>query len=206
MRHARILKYIAPALFAAAGTRSHAQLSDSSARSISRHASWELLGSSGALVPTGTQRGALRTAPTSTAQVLYVIRSRVAVSAMLGWARSRDLLMEDAPKLSVFTYDLGVETRGTERSVARRLTIFPFAGVGAGARSYDHRGVDDDATHVIAGYASAGAELGLSRVRLRVEARDYVSTAASFMGSSAGRNDVALVAGLRIARHRAPEQ
>src|SRR6478672_10573435 len=49
--------------------------------------SWELLFSTGALVPTGAQRRVVKDAPLSTAQLSYVVRSRFAVTTMLGWAR-----------------------------------------------------------------------------------------------------------------------
>src|SRR5687768_11715427 len=45
---------------------------------------WEVLFSSGALVPTGAQRDALKDAALSTAQVSYVVRSRFAITTMLG--------------------------------------------------------------------------------------------------------------------------
>jgi hypothetical protein len=167
---------------------------------------WELLASSGALVPTGAQRAALKDAALSTAQLSYVVRSRFAVTATVGWARSRDLAAEGDPKLSVFTYDVGVEARAPRRTAGGGLTLTPFAGVGAGGRSYDHRARAGDATHGLAGYATAGGELGAGRVRLRLEARDYVTgfTPLAGGGRTAARNDVMVLAGLRFARQRTP--
>lgn len=171
---------------------------------VARRSSWEVLASSGALVPTGAQRNALKDGALSTAQLLYVTRSRIAISSTLGWARSRDLASAGTPKLSVFTYDVGLEARGRERGNASGLTLTPFAGAGAGGRSYDLRGRDADARHNLAGYASLGGELGAGRVRLRLEARDYVSGFKPLAGSgrSATRQDVALFAGLRFTRKR----
>ena len=45
----------------------------------------------------------------------------------------------------------------------------------------------------MAAYGGAGAELGYRRVRLRLEARDYVS------GRDGVRNDIVMLLGLRIA-------
>lgn len=75
-------------------------------------------------------------------------------------------------------------------------------GAGVGGRSYDHRGVASEATHGLASYAAIGAELGVRRLRLRLEARDYVSAfrAAGTIGSTSGRNDLMLLAGIRITR------
>jgi hypothetical protein len=172
-------------------------------RPAPRH-SWELLASSGALVPTGAQREALKDAALSTAQVSYVVRSRLAVTTTAGWARSRDRVTEGDPKLSVFTYDVGVEARAPRSPGSAGLTFTPFAGVGAGGRSYNHRTLDRDARHGLAGYAAAGGEFGAGRVRLRLEARDYVTGIKPLAGArgSAARNDVVVLAGLRFARQR----
>jgi hypothetical protein len=107
----------------------------------------------------------------------------------------------------VFTYDVGVEARAPRWRERGAVTFTPFAGAGGGARSYNHRGLDVDATHALAGYAAAGGELGIGRVRLRVEARDYVATFRPLVGggAAAARNDVMLLAGLRITRRHASD-
>jgi hypothetical protein len=164
--------------------------------------SWELLLSSGALVPTGAQRDAIKAAQLSTAQLSYVVRSRVAVTAMFGWARSRDLTTIDHPKLDVFTFDVGAEARAPQLAVGQSASFTPFAGLGAGSRSYNHRSLDVDATHDIAGYAAAGGELAKGRVHVRAEVRDYVSGFKPLIGAgtSATRNDVVALIGLRLTR------
>lgn len=168
---------------------------------------WEVLGSSGALLPMGAQRSSLKRAPLSTAQVLYAINPRVAITTTLGWGRSRDLAAVGTPKLSVFTYDVGIEARAPQWRQASTFSVLPFAGVGAGGRSYDHRGHDVDATHNLAGYASLGGELGAGRVRLRIEGRHYLSRFAPLTGSrpTATRQDFTLLAGLRLTRKPASE-
>lgn len=183
-------------LFIMAGT------ADAQATRPAPRTGFELIASSGALVPTGAQRAALKDAPISTAQLSYVVRSRFAVTAAVGWARSRDLVAEGDPKLSVFTYDVGVEARAPHSLSRDAGTLTPFVGVGAGGRSYDHRGRDVDATHGLAGYAAAGAELGLGRMRLRLEARDYVRGFRPLVGGgeAVARNDVMIMAGLRLTR------
>jgi hypothetical protein len=165
---------------------------------------WEILASSGALVPTGAQRDALKDAPLSTAQLSYVVRSRFAVTTTVGWARSRDLASAGDPKLSVFTYDVGAEVRAPRWLDGGALAFTPFAGVGAGGRSYNHRGLDIDATHNLAGYAAVGGELGTGRVHLRLEARDYLTGFRPLVGGgeAATRNDVVAMVGLRITGRR----
>jgi hypothetical protein len=115
---------------------------------------WELLIPTGTVVPTGAQRDAIKRGNLSAVQLSYVPRSALAVTAMVGWARSRDIAAANHPKLDVFTYDVGAEVRAPRWGGTRSTTFMPFAGAGVGARSYDYRSLDVDATHNAAGYAS----------------------------------------------------
>ena len=132
-------------------------------------------------------------------------RRVIAVTGQLGWARSRDLSLLATPKLDVFTSDLGIEARPVQWNVGHALSVTPFAGLGAGVRSYNYRSLDVDATHNVAGYAAVGGELGAGRVGLRIEARDYATGFKPLVGagSSATRNDVVLTAALKLDLHRA---
>ena len=161
---------------------------------------WEFRVPSGGLVPTGAQRNALKDAHLSAAQLSYAVRPAFAITATVGWARSRDLASANDPKLDVFTYDLGAEARAPEWLASRAVTFSPFVGAGAGARSYNHRKLDLDATHNVAGYGAVGGELGMGRVALRLEARDYVSRFRPLVGggSARTRNDVVALLGLRL--------
>lgn len=161
----------------------------------------ELLVSSGALLPTGEQRNALGRANMTIAQLAFAARPYLAVTTSAGWARSRDLTTADSPRLDVFTYDAGLELRADKWLSGRTLTFTPFAGAGAGGRSYNHRRLELDATHNLAAYGSAGGELGYRRVRFRLEARDYLTGFKPLAGggTSTRRNDVTVMAGLRIA-------
>jgi hypothetical protein len=82
------------------------------------------------------------------------------------------------------------------------VTFTPFAGVGAGARSYNYRNLDVDATHNVAGYGTVGGELGMGRVGLRLEVRDYVTGFKPLVGGGTAdtRNDVVILVGLRFDR------
>ena len=112
----------------------------------------------------------------------------------------RDITTVNDPKLDVFTYDVGAELRADGWLAGNGLTFTPFAGGGAGGRSYNHRSLDVDATNNLAAYGSAGGELGYRRIRFRVEARDYVRDFKPLTGTSvsARRNDVSVMAGFRI--------
>ncbi len=162
---------------------------------------FEFVVSDGALLPTGDQRDALKNARMNLAQLSYALRPYLAVTSSMGWARSRDIATANAPKLDVFTYDVGAELRAERWLSGRALTFTPFAGGGAGGRSYNYRKLDEDATHNLAAYGSAGGELGYRRIRFRVEARDYVTGFAplSASGPTVRRNDVSLMGGFRVA-------
>ena len=162
---------------------------------------WEFLVSSGRLLPTGAQRDVLKAGNLTSAQVTFVINPIVAVTSSLGWARSRDASSADDAKLNVFMYDIGAELRAPFTSAGDRVTARPFAGVGLGARSYSARSLEK-ARHHPAGYLAAGGEVGTSRVRLRLEGRDYLTRFSALDGRTGAqaRNDVVLMAGLRIGR------
>ena len=89
------------------------------------------------------------------------------------------------------------------------MTFAPFVGAGAGARSYNYRNLDVDATHNVAAYGAAGGELGVGRVGLRLEVRDYVTGFKPLAGRGASdtRNGVVIMVGVRFKKgiaHTAP--
>jgi hypothetical protein len=169
---------------------------------------WELRFTSGALVATGAQRDAVKDAQLSAVQLSWLVHPAIAITGTAGWARSRDRLMANTPKLDVFIGDLGAELRPAQWFAERKLTLSPFIGAGAGVRSYNYRKLDVDATNNVAGYLAAGGELGFRRVGLRIEVRDYATGFKPLIGAgrSDTRNDVMLMAGLRFNRHQAARQ
>lgn len=163
---------------------------------------WEFIVSSGKLMPTGAQRSAIAGGGVTAAQLSFV-PGPIAVTTTLGWARTRDLAMPSRPRLDAFLVDIGAELR-VPRVRLGKVALAPFAGAGMGLRSYNHRSLAINATHTLAGFLGGGVEAGLGRVRLRVELRDYVSafTALDGGGRSTTRNDMVLLAGLRLAPRR----
>jgi hypothetical protein len=168
--------------------------------STGKPARWELVVPSGTIVPTGLQRDAIKRGNLTALQLTYVARPALAITSTVGWARSRDIATVGDPKLDLFTYDVGAEARAPRWIGGRTLAFSPFAGVGAGGRSYNYRKLDVDATHNLAAYGSVGGELGVRRVRVRLEARDYVAGFKPLTGEGAARtgNDVVVMAGLRF--------
>jgi hypothetical protein len=169
---------------------------------------WELRFTSGALVATGEQRDAVKDGQLSAVQLSWLVHPAIAITGTAGWARSRDRLMTNTPKLDVFTGDLGAELRPAQWFTDRKVSLSPFVGAGAGVRSYNYRKLDVDATNNVAGYLAAGGELGMGHVGLRLEVRDYATGFKPLVGAGASdtRNDVMLIAGVRFNRHRTARQ
>ncbi len=164
-----------------------------------RSAGWEFMVSSGGVIPAGSQRQSLGNGNLTAAQLTRVARPNLAFTATLGWARSRDVASAGEPRLDILSGDLGTELRGARVGLGRSVTLRPFAAIGAGARRYDSRHAGSDATTLAAAYGGGGAELGVRRVRVRLEARDYLTVRGALDGgdASAPRHEVALTAGLR---------
>ena len=113
-----------------------------------------------------------------------------------------DVAIGQEPKLDVFTYDVGAELRAPAMAMGKSATFRPCAGAGAGGRSCNHRKLELDATHNVAAYGSVGGELGVRRVRVRLEARDYVTGFKPLAGSGESRvgNDVVVMVGVGFVR------
>lgn len=182
-------------------------LSSPAAAAAQSHAAparaWEFRAPSGAFVPTGDHRDVLKDAHVSAAQVAWLVSPHLALTGTVAWARSRDLISVDTPKLDVFTSDLGIEARSSERTTAGATSFSAFAGLGAGVRSYNHRSLDVDAAHHLAGYGAVGGEVARGRVGLRLEVRDYVTGFKPLVsgGESELRNDMAVTVALRFRTH-----
>ncbi len=194
-----MFKSLAPVALVLAGllTTSGAAHAQSS---ITKSPGFELIVPSGTVVPTGAQEDDMKRSSLTAVQVSYGLRPDLVLTSTSGWARTSTLGQGRQGKLDLFTYDGGVEYRLPRRTADRRINFKPFAGAGIGARTHNYRDAATATTHNLATYASAGGELGVARVRVRVEVRDYL-TWVTPLGSadSARRNDVAVLAGLRLA-------
>lgn len=160
---------------------------------------FEVLVPSGTVVPTGAQQDDVQRGNMTAIQFSYGLRPDLVLTSTVGWARTRPVGQTVDAKLDLFTYDAGVEYRLPRRRLDRRINFKPFTGVGLGARTHSYRHVDVATTNNLATYAAVGGELGLSRVRVRLEVRDYL-TWVTPLGAADGtrRNDIAVLAGLRI--------
>jgi hypothetical protein len=161
---------------------------------------FELLVPSGTVVPTGAQDDAVTRGNMTAVQVSFGLRPDLVMTSTVGWTRATPRGLGPDARLHVYTYDAGLEYRLPRRSSDRAVNLKPFAGAGVGGRSHDYRRVDVGTRHDLSAYASVGGELGLSRVRLRLEVRDYLTWGTPLDAARAtARNDVAVLAGLRLA-------
>lgn len=168
--------------------------------SVATKPGFELLVPSGVVVPTGAQEDDVERGHLTAVQLSYGLRPDLVITSTVGWARTTPLGVGAEAKLDLFTYDAGVEYRMPRRRADRRINFKPFTGVGIGVRTHSYRRVDLATTHNLATYASVGGELGLSRVRVRLEVRDYLTWVTPFGATrTTRRNDVAVLAGLRLA-------
>lgn len=165
-----------------------------------KEAKWEFMVSSGILAPTGSQEDFIKLGKLTSAQLSYVVRQDLALNGSFGWARTRDKSVVGAPKVDLFTYDVGAEFRGRRVNVGSATNFRPFVGTGIGAMTYSYRNVQVDTSSFPAAYVSAGGEFGYRMLRVRLEARDYLSgfSPVNSSRSSQFANQVTVMLGLRF--------
>jgi hypothetical protein len=156
----------------------------------------------GAFIPTGAQRDLLKDALLVGAQASYSFIPQLALTGTFGWSPSKDRITAGDQTLDVYQYDLGLEGRAPAwyTSGTGSWSFTPFAGIGAGARTYSYRDLNVGSKTNVAGYGALGGELGFGRAGVRLEGRDYVSRFEPLTGSgdTKTRNDVTLAAGLTL--------
>ncbi len=161
---------------------------------------FELLVPSGTVVPTGAQGDDMSRGNLTAVQLSFGLRPDLVLTSTVGWTRTTPRRLGPEARLHVFTYDAGVEYRAPRRASDRRVNLKPFTGVGLGARTHHYRDANIATSSTLAAYASAGGELGIAKVRLRLEVRDYLTWGRPLgTGPRAARNDAAVLAGLRLA-------
>lgn len=156
----------------------------------------------GALMGTGDQHDALKSAVLVGGQASYAFHPNFAVVGTFGWSPSQDKLSAQQPKLDLYQYDLGIEGRLNDLTGGSPFITRPYATLGAGGRTYDLRNVPNaDAQTNALGYGAIGLDLNheSGKFGIRLEARDNVTSFKGFRGELSdrkARNDVQLSAGL----------
>jgi hypothetical protein len=151
----------------------------------------------GAYVPTGDQREFLKDAVLAGAQASLNVGSNFAVTGSFGWAPSKDKITTGDQKIDAYQYDVGLEVRTPDTYFGG---VTPFVGAGVGGRTYSYRDLNIDSKTNLDGYGAVGVGVGVHRVGVRIEARDYVSRfqPLSGGGDAKTRNDIGVFAGLGV--------
>lgn len=156
----------------------------------------------GAIVGTGDQGDALKSAVLVGGQASYAFHSNVSLVGSFGWSPSQDKLSPQRPDLDLYQYDLGIEGRLNNLTEGSSIATRPYAVLGGGGRTYSLRNVANaDAQTDPLGYGAIGLDLNHAsgKIGLRLEARDNVTGFKGFRGELADRktrNDLQFSAGL----------
>jgi hypothetical protein len=156
----------------------------------------------GALIGTGDQHDALKSAVLVGGQASYAFHPNFAVVGTFGWSPSQDKLSLQQPKLDLYQYDLGIEGRLNDLTEGSPVITRPYAVLGGGGRTYSLRNVPNaDAQTNALGYGAVGLDLDRSggKYGIRLEARDNVTAFKGLRGELAdrkARNDLQFSAGL----------
>ena len=158
----------------------------------------------GAIVGTGDQGDALKSAVLVGGQASYAFHPNFSLIGSFGWSPSQDKLLPQRPDLDVYQYDLGIEGRLNNLTDGSAIITRPYAVLGGGGRTYSLRNVpNSDAQTNPLGYGAVGLDLGQAsgKVGLRLEARDNITGFKGFRGELADRktrNDLQFSAGLTL--------
>lgn len=145
--------------------------------------------------PAGAQRADFKSATMVGAQAAMEVNRHFHAVGTVGFTHGHTkLLAQDLTY--IWQYDLGVELNAV-RQIGRDWDLRPFAGAGAGGRTYDYRTLAAGTRSCVSGYGTVGAELRRDIVAFRAEARDYLSCfEPPLTGTKRTRNDLGLTVGL----------
>ncbi len=156
----------------------------------------------GAIVGTGDQGDALKSAVLVGGQASYAFHPNFSLTGSFGWSPSQDKLSPQRPDLDLYQYDLGIEGRLNNLTEGSSIATRPYAVIGGGGRTYSLRNVANaDAQTDPLGYGAIGLDLNHAggKIGLRFEARDNVTGFKGFRGELADRktrNDLQFSAGV----------
>lgn len=154
----------------------------------------------GAYVPVGAMRRDFRDATMLGLQAAVERSRHLHFVGSASWTHGHNRYARGSDRTDLWQYDVGVELN-LYRPQATGWVFRPFAGVGGGARTIDHRAAGLASYTCTTGYGSLGTELQTGAVALRVEARDYMSCFKSpVTGLHDTRSDLGLSLG--VAYHR----
>lgn len=151
----------------------------------------------GMYVPTGTQRDLFDDAAMYGIQAALELRPSFHLLGTFGYVPGQTKYTTLKNDVQILQYDVGFEF-DLVRPLGDTWLFKPFAGLGAGARTYLY---DNDALKnrtCAAGYGALGMEFEINRAAIRLEGRDNVFCFRSALPNikSKTRNDVGFALGL----------
>ena len=185
---ARIGTVVVAALFAVA--------SSVGAQEISGGFTPEIRPFVGVYLPTGPMQDQFKSASMAGVQVAFEMNRNFHVLGSVGWTHGHTKLPISRDRTDIWQYDVGVEGNLIQ-PLGDVWLLRPFAGIGAGGRTYDYLAPGVGSRRCTAGYGSLGTELQRGNVALRLEGRDYLSCFESPVTSQKSTlNDVGISLGL----------
>jgi hypothetical protein len=149
----------------------------------------------GAYIPTGGLRDRFETATMVGAQGALELSQNLHVLGTLAWTDGHNKFGLNINGTHIWQYDIGGEFNLVE-PLGGGWMLRPFAGLGAGFRTYDFKG-DLETKSCSAGYGALGSELQKGAVAFRLEARDYALCYQSpVTGKKSTRSDLGISFGI----------
>ena len=135
----------------------------------------ELRPFAGRYVPMGAMSDDFKSASLFGAQGALELSHNFHVLASLGWTDGRATIPAlSSDRMNVWQYDVGLEVNGY-KDIGYGWLFRPFAGAGAGARTYDYDALEVSRKTCTSGYGALGTEFQKLSIALRFESRGYVT-------------------------------
>ncbi|MGH7679128.1 MAG: outer membrane beta-barrel protein, partial [Gemmatimonadaceae bacterium] len=135
----------------------------------------ELRPFAGVYVPTGSQADDFKTSSMFGLQAAMEFSPHFHLLGSLGWSDGRSKIAALSKDVTyIWQYDLGAEFNAYQE-MGYGWLFRPFAGVGAGGRTYEYQANAVGNRTCTAGYGALGTEFQKASVALRLESRGYVN-------------------------------
>ncbi len=151
----------------------------------------------GAFLPRGNMSTDFKADTMIGGQTALELSTNAHVVGTVGWTHGHAKFAPASDDVaSIWQYDVGAEFNLLYR-MENDWMWRPFAGLGAGGRTYDYSVATFESKTCTAGYAALGSELQGGAVAYRVEGRGYLSCFTSpLTGARETRNDFGLAFGV----------
>lgn len=132
----------------------------------------EIRPNGGAIIPAGSQADVFKSAAILGVQAAWEVQEQFHFVGSFSWSPGTGKFVAPLLGVDVFQYDAGVEL-GKVVPLSGRWELKPFAGIGAGARTFSYEDASMDGTTAFSAYGALGTEVQYRPVAFRLEARGY---------------------------------